>query len=252
MMFCLTHLIRLILFALLFAVVACSGTTRPISHDAGHDASIVVDSVPVADMSVRDTRDSLGDAPVGDGGAALCPVTGYAPCGGDLLGVWTFVSLCPENQAKADALLEHPYDNLAECKDRSKNFVKGVWHRQGSMTFDKDQVTVKMKTYLAITYGFTDVCLAAAKPSATSPAEVCIAMNKSGKLSCSYAKALCTCAAKVQATDEDSTTSYTVSGNVLRLGSDKESATFCRTDDVLILDWTPHPVSWRYWILKRP
>ena len=243
---------RLALFALLPAVVACSGTTQPVSNDGGHDALIVVDGVPVVDVSVHDAKVGPSDAPAGDAGVALCPVTGYAPCGGDLLGVWTFVSLCPEDQAKADALFEHPYDNLAECKDRSKNFVKGVWHRQGTMIFDKDQVTVKMKTYVAISYGFTDVCLAAAKPSATLPAEACVAMNKPDKLSCSYAKALCTCVAKVQASDEDSTTSYTVSDKTLRLGSDTESATFCRTDDVLILDWTPHPVSWRYWILKRP
>ena len=116
-------------------------------------------------------------------------------------------------------------------------------------------MTVKMKSHVDLSYGFTDACLAAAEPGASSPAAACAAMNKTGKLTCTYSASgptTCSCTGTVQAPDEDSTSPYTLNSvSSLTLSPGKESATFCRTGDVLILDWVPHPVSWRYWILKR-
>lgn len=214
-----------------------------------------------SDGAVRDG--AVHDVSLGEGGTAdttagsdgmpaSCPVQGYAPCGGNLLGSWTFVSLCPEDQAQADALFEHPYDNLDACKDRTANFVHGSWVRQGTMTFTATEVTVKMKSRVDISYGFTDACLAVAQPAAATPSNACTSLAKPGKLSCSYAPGLCTCEGSVAAPDEDSTSPYAVAdGNLLSVGSGGEAATFCQDGDVLILDWTPHPITWRYWILTR-
>lgn len=241
---------RLALVALLPAMLACSddGQTPPL--DVGPDATVVADSAPVADQAPADV--AARDAAVADAGPSLCPVKGYSPCGGDLLGAWTFISFCPEDQAKADALYEHPYDNLTECQDRTKNFVKAVKTFNGSLIFDKTSVTVKYTGSVALSYGFTDACLTAVDSSAATPAAACTAMNNPGKLTCTYAASLCTCKGTVQAPAEDATVPYTLnSASSLTLSPGKENATFCRTGDVLILDWVPHPISWRYWILKR-
>jgi hypothetical protein len=229
----------------------CSDVPHPSPPDAGPDAPGAADSAPPTDAVTPDT--TAADAPAGgDVGPSLCPVKGYTPCGGDLLGAWTFISFCPEDQAKADALYEHPYDNLTECQDRTKNFVKAVKTFNGSLSFDKTSVTVKYTGHVDLSYGFTDACLGAVNSSAATPAAACTAMTNPGKLTCTYAASICTCKGTVQAPSEDSNVGYTLnSANSLTLSPGKESATFCRTGDVLILDWVPHPISWRYWILKR-
>lgn len=176
---------------------------------------------------------------------------GYSACGGDLLGTWHFVSLCPEDQAKADALFEHPFDNAEACQDRTLNHVRGTWVREGTMTFTATDVGMKLTSKAEVSYGFTDACLAVASPFGATPADACAALTKPDRLTCSYAPGLCTCVGSVPAPDEDSKGSYLVSdGNMLTLNSG-EMATFCAAGDQLILDWAQHPVSWRYWILKR-
>ncbi len=238
--------LNLCLAFLLFA--GCSDDGDP-NRDAGADTGSAVDTTTTVDLAA----DSSGTAEAGAVDAGLttaCPVKGYKPCGGELKGPWTFVDLCPEDQKKADALFEHPYDNLTECKDRDKNFVNAKWERDGTMTFDGAKVHLKMKAAVKITYGFTDACLKAAKPKEATPKDACAAMEKPGKLSCVYTAGQgCTCKGTVKAPDDDTSSAYTVSENILTVG--KDQATFCRSSGVLILDWKKHPISWRYWILKR-
>lgn len=239
-----------ICLALMVTTVGCSDSTDSPNPDATADATIASDTTPAADLA-GDGTDGSSDTGQQDGSlTTACPVKGYQPCGGDLKGAWTFVSLCPNDQKAADDLLEHPFDNLAACKDRQKNFVIGKWKRDGSMAFDGAKVTVKMKTELIISYGFTDACLKAVKPAEATPQDACNALSNPGKLSCTYAAGQgCSCTGTVKAPDEDTTTSYSVSGNTFTVG--KDQATYCRSGQVLIFDWKKHPISWRYWILKR-
>lgn len=215
--------------------------------------SEVDDPAQDGDVPRQDSGADASTTPTPDAGGGLttaCPVKGYKPCGGKLEGTWTFVDLCPEDQAKADALFEHPYDNLTPCKDRTKNFVIAAWNRDGTMAFSGGKVAVKMKTSVDINYGFTDACLTAAKPAEATPKAACAAMEKPGKLACVYETAKgCTCKGNVKAPDEDTTSDYTASGQTFTVG--KDVATYCVDNKVLIFDFEKHPISWRYWILKR-
>jgi len=227
------------------AIAAIDLATPP--ADAIADATVPSDAGAVVGAT---------DAPVPGGIASdatatvpSCPLAGFAPCGGELLGVWSFVKLCPEDPAAAAALCEHPYDNLSACK-KPGGTVACESITTGTMTFDDaGMVTIARDYAIAATWGFSDACLAAAKPGLQGEA-ACKALVKPGKLACVYTPGQCTCSATVSEGPTTDSAAYTVQGNTVFLGTEV-NANFCITGDRLVLDMIPHIISWRWWILDR-
>jgi hypothetical protein len=232
-------------------LLVAAATAAACSDD---DKSPKPDQLPV-DMAAQDARVADGKAPdlavATDGSAGLCPVVGFKACGGDLLGSWDVVSFCPEDAAAAAALFEHPFDNLQQCKDRTKNTVDAVVTEVGTMTFTASELTSKVTSTHDLTYGFTDACLAAAFPAAPDPKTACLDQQKSGKLTCTYQPDRCVCVGQLVHPGQEEKNPYEQVGTTqIKMGN--VLADYCRTGPVLILDWEKHPISWRYWILKQP
>lgn len=237
---------RTLTVALAALVSACADDPAP------SDAATVPDAAPVADAGTTADLDSATDgAASGDG---VCPVVGYAPCGGELQGTWEFVSFCPEDLAAAAALFEHPYDDRPECQ-RADNPVQGSIATEGTLTITATEMQMKATRTIAVSYGFTDACLAVVPREPAEPAAVCAEMENGGRMSCSYDAARqppCSCSATLPGEPVDESMVYEQTGETeLSAGGGEARATFCVKDDLLTLDWDPHPISWRYWIVRR-
>jgi hypothetical protein len=240
--------------ALCVLLAGCSSSdanvtsTNPSGDDAAVSDSPAADTLQDAVALEAAAPDSVSDEE-GGGQTASCPVVGYAPCGGELAGVWNVLSLCPQDQAAADALLEHPNDNLPQCQ-RPDNPVVGVRTFQGTVDFGADgKVTNDISSSMAISYGFTDECLKAVKPSIAGAAAQCAALQNN-VLTCAYAPGLCTCTGNVPYPEEKGTYDYQASGSDLEFAG--EQTTYCVQGDRLVMDFAVHPISWRYWVLQRP
>ena len=240
----LTTLHSTVWYALAAALLAGCSTDQP-SPDP--------DQLPLADMTVDMTAgEQVSDFAInGDGLTAICPVVGFQPCGGDLSGTWNVVSFCPEDPAAAAALFEHPYDDRQACKDRTKNTVDAVVTQTGTITFAAGEIVMDVTSTYDLTYGFTDACLAVAVPAEPDPKSACLAMEKPGKLSCTYQPDRCVCTGKIVNPGQTETAPYELVSST-QLKMDGMLAGFCRSGSVLILDWEKHPISWRYWILQLP
>jgi hypothetical protein len=208
----------------------------------------------LADLAPRDggvADTTVSDGAGADGSTALCPVVGFKACGGDLIGAWDVVSFCPEDAAAAAALFEHPFDDLAACKDRTKNTVDAVVTQDGTVTFTAGEIVSKVTSTYDLTYGYTDACLAAIEPARSDPESACLAQQKTGKLTCAYQPDRCVCVGQIVNPGQEEAAPYEKVGSTqIKMGN--ILADYCRSDPVLILDWEKHPVSWRYWILKLP
>src|SRR5688572_15167889 len=103
-------LLRPMLPALLLAVLAVGCG----DDDGGGSDAAAVDAAAADAAGGSDgggAADAGGD---GDGGAVgFCPVTGYQPCGGDLVGAWAMVANCPESPD--DIPCESPFDGEPLC-----------------------------------------------------------------------------------------------------------------------------------------
>ena len=203
----------------------------------------------VADAHTVDADDTVDAAP-GDAGqlGGVCPVEGYAPCGGTLADThWSFAGLCPE--APGDVPCERPFDDPA-CAGTGSS-VACTLEASGSVDFTAAQVHIVRELYVNPTYVFTPACLAAVKPDEATPEARCAAIANPPKLACSYAADACTCTAHVGPEPSDDTVTYAAADAHLALGGELSSATYCVDGDRLVLDFDPHPQSWRYWVLDR-
>ncbi len=180
---------------------------------------------------------------------AECPVVDYAACAGTIEGTWHFVSMCPDDQAAADALYEHPFDNLDACKPPGGTVV-AKRTIDGTLIFTGGTIEFDQTGLIELTYGFDPQRLAAAKPEAASPEAACAAIPVNEKLTCTLDGETCTCDGAVESPAEQVTGTYVVDWDRLTV-EDELTADFCAADDVLIIDWDQFEVSWRYWILTR-
>lgn len=188
-------------------------------------------------------------------GGWQCPVAAEPPCGGALEGsTWTIVDFCPEDPTAAAALFEHPYGDLPACQPPGGS-VQGNLVDSGEIAFVDGEMVLDIGGYAETTYTFSPACLAAAKPG-QEPAAACAAMSKADLMACSFAGAgsgsgTCTCHAKIPKEGGKSKFPYAiVAGTTLKAGSEF-SAGYCVQGDRLVLDVSPHIVSWRWWLLKR-
>jgi hypothetical protein len=219
--------------------------------DATSDASATPDAPDVQpDPGSQDS--ALPDAPVDTvEPPGICPVTGYEPCGGDLLGTWKFLAMCPDDPDAANDLCETPLDTLPQCIGGGN---QALCHPviDGTMTFvDAETVHLKSEHWIEYTWVFTDACLAAAGLPGADATERCLSQD-SDKLSCSYEPDACTCKGASWKEPDDSEAPYSAAGSEMTLFADKLQASFCIVDDVLTIDhYQFHPVSWRYWVLQK-
>lgn len=184
-----------------------------------------------------------------------CPTAAEKPCGGALEGsTWTIVDFCPEDPVAAGALFEHPFGDMAACQPPGGT-VKGQLVDTGEISFESGEMIMDIGGYAETTYTFLPECLAAAKPGG-EPATSCVGLSKADFMQCSYApgvngSGLCTCVAKVPKEGGKSQIPYAVVGGTVLKAGNEFSAAYCIQGDRLLLDVSPHIVSWRWWLLKR-
>lgn len=176
---------------------------------------------------------------------AACPVEGYQPCGGELAGTWSFAGLCPESPD--DVPCENPFGDEPACTEAG-NSQSCTLAAEGALTFDGANVRVERTLIVDATYVFTDACLAAVRTEPT-PEERCAGLSNPPALSCTHGAAGCTCAGRTEDAPIDESVPYTATGSDLTFAD--FTATYCVDGDRLTLDLTPHPQSWRYWVLDR-
>lgn len=220
------------------------------SQDAA-DASDAGDSAVLVDAAPDTPPDVLTTWP----GSWACPAAPEPACGGALEGTtWTVVDFCPEDPTAAAALFEHPYDNLPACQPPGGT-VKGQLVDSGEISFADGQLAMNIGGYAETTYTFSPACLQAAKPG-PDPAATCTSMSKLDIMTCTYGPTAqgsdqCTCLAKVpKEGGKDSAPYAIVGGKTLKIGTEI-SADYCIQGDRLLLDVTPHIISWRWWLFKR-
>lgn len=258
--------------AVLFVALLCTGCSSSSNDksdvtgalaDATLDAESTADLVPDSTegpgedvANANEVAEEIGDEPADvtvdtqQPSAGWCPVEGYAACGGDLTGTWKFLALCPEDAQAAADLCESPFDDKAECVGGGNiNDCKGF--HEGTLTFDGNgQVAFETELWMAMTWVYTDACLAAAGVAGGTPEERCLGLS-SDKLTCNYLPDECTCSAETGKEFDSGDAAYSLAGDELVIGEDPP-ATFCIEDDLLIMDYYLfHPVSWRYWVLQR-
>lgn len=208
------------------------------------------EDAPSVDTHAPDT--ALADTTTWTGGWQ-CPVAAEPPCGGFLEGsTWTIVDFCPEDPTAAAALFEHPYGDLPACQPPGGT-VQGQLVDSGEIAFVDGEIVLDIGGYAATTYTFSPACLAAAKPG-QEPALACAAMSKPDLMACSFGGSgagPCTCLAKVPKEGGKSKLPYAVVGGTTLKAGNEFSAAYCVQGDRLILDVSPHIVSWRWWLLKR-
>ena len=193
--------------------------------------------------------DGAAGADAGGGGGEACPVTGYAPCVGDVVGTWSIGGFCPDDPAAAAALFEHPYSDTTECADRELNTVDGVLVHEGTITFTATEAQANFTEEAHVTWGFTTACLGAVFAKSTAE-DACAELGSGGgNLTCTFAADYCTCAGVIEGKPSTETIAYTVDGSAMQLG--EAAVTYCVDGDTLTLDFAEHPVSWRYWVLDR-
>jgi len=236
------------LLALTLTLAACSSPASPLDLRPSSDARLEqrVPDAPLHEAGALEAR--APDRALAPDAGAACPLVGYQPCGGDLTGTWNVLRYCPEDPAAAQALFEHPYDDLAQCQ-RPENPVSAVRSWSGTVAFAAGLVTLDIASSVAVSYGFTDACLAAARPGVSGAAAQCAALATQ-VLSCTYQPGLCTCTGVVPYPDEKLTEPWSASGSDLSLAG--EQATYCVSGKGLVIDFKVHPVSWRWWVLERP
>lgn len=190
-------------------------------------------------------------APSEDAGraAGYCPVVGYAPCGGDLIGTWAFRALCPEDPEAAAALCEHPFDDRVECTGAG-NEARCDGAQTGTLIFAADgTLEVDTTVTLVATWGFSDACLESVARAGATPAERCASLTTE-RLECAYDGA-CSCVGAPIVESDTNTSTYAIDGLDVTLG-DNPPASYCVDGDTLTMDYYVfHPVSWRYWVLER-
>ncbi len=208
---------------------------------------VVPDGGTTPDASTTPDAGSTLDA--GQALSEVCPVTQFTACGGDVQGSWRIRSFCPEDQATADALYEHPFDDRPQCQ-RPDNPVNAVRTLTGTITFAGTTMTMATTTKTSLSYGFTDACLAVAFRNITDPMQACSELENNGRLSCTYAANLCTCQGTLPQASDVEDAEFEISGNQLTLGG-RQTADYCIDGQRLTFDWAQHPISWRYWIMDR-
>jgi hypothetical protein len=202
-----------------------------------------------SDASVAAVDASIDAATDATPGSAACPVSGYVACGGALEGTWSFAGMCPESPT--DVPCEGPFSEAA-CQGGG-NQVSCALAASGTMTFTATDVHVVRDLYADATYVFTPACLAAVKPDVATPEARCAALANPPKLACSFAADACTCVGHVGPEPSDDTVPYTASGTQLTIGDvEPMGASYCVQDGRLTIDFDPHPLSWRYWVLDKP
>jgi hypothetical protein len=183
----------------------------------------------------------------GTPGSGACPVTGYAACGGDLIGTWQIAGHCPEPPDGPPCA--SPFSESA-CSG-ADNTVSCRLDPTGSMTFTATDLHLVRTVFIEATYVFSPECLAAVEPRESTPQARCVAVSKPGKLACAYGASSCTCVSRVGPENIDDMLPYTTSGSRLSIAGGEQTASYCVENNKLTLDFDQHPKSWRYWVLTK-
>ncbi len=219
----------------------------PVEPD-GTAADVAADSIG-SDSDVASPEDVFPGDVIDPSG--VCPVLGYEACGGDLLGKWKFLDMCPEDPVAANDLCESPFDNLPACVGGGNDILCDSVI-DGTLEFiDADTAKMVSEHWIVFSWVFTDACLVAAgQPGADSQAR-CLSLN-SEKLTCTYAADACTCSGQSWKEPDDTELPYSASGSEMTLFQDELKVSYCIDGDQLVIDhYFYHPVSWRYWVLEK-
>jgi hypothetical protein len=205
----------------------------------------------LASIAVTALACSSADGPsspdAGTPGTGACPVTDYSECGGDLIGTWQIAGFCAEPPDGPPC--ERPFSDSA-CLGAGSTVTCRL-DPTGSVTFTAADLHVVRTAFIEATYVFSPGCLAAVQPGESTPQARCAALSRPGKLACAYAASACTCVSRLGPETVDDTVAYTTGGGRLSIAGGQQTASYCRDNDKLTLDFDQHPKSWRYWVLTR-
>jgi len=205
------------------------------------------------DDAARAEETSRGDvtsAEETESGGEFCPVVGYEPCGGELVGTWAFRAVCPDDPVAAAAVCKHPFDDQQVCTGAGNEALCDGTH-SGTLAFHADgTVDIDTQVSLVVTWHFSDECMEAVVDEGATPEERCGSLDTMENQSCSY-NVQCICVAEPLIEGSTATAEYAIAGQDLVIGDDPPS-TWCVDGDILTMDfYAYHPDSWRYWILER-
>lgn len=176
----------------------------------------------------------------------FCPVENFQPCGGSLEGVWNLRAHCTEPGVELPC--EFPFDNEKACLGL-ENTVHCRLNVSGTMSFSEKMLHLQRHESIDARYTFSESCTAAVRPEAGSAALRCASLSRPPIMSCSLEKNLCTCEAHIIGEPNDATVSYSVQKQTLKF--DEFVASYCVRGDQLTLNFEPHPMSWKFWVLTR-
>lgn len=177
---------------------------------------------------------------------ALCPVESFQACGGSLDGPWDLKAQClgPSEELAC----EFPFDQEKSCQSEA-NTVRCHWDGTGRITFAEKTAHLQRQAAIVARYTLTEDCTAAVRPEAGDAAARCGALSRPPLMTCSLDEDLCVCHSRVVDEPREDLLPYSVKGSRIQFG--EFQADYCAGKDQLILDFEPHPASWKYWVLQK-
>ena len=188
--------------------------------------------------------------PLRDGGPA-CP-SAFTPCGGDVLGKWSLVSVCPAGGASLTTPCDHPFASLPGCTG-AENQATCTNVYGGAITLRSDGTsTVEMSLHAEMAITLSSACVLAVAGGSSAQAACPGLKTPNGKaLECSFSSGLCRCAFKTEPQTETKNDVYQVSGTELVVTpnvGEKIGGAYCITGDELVMRGV---IGWAYWVLRR-
>jgi hypothetical protein len=227
----------------LIALLPAPGCART---DEAHDARSRADLVTREGSHPREA----GGSP--DAGSS-CP-TSFIPCGGDVVGKWSLVTVCPAGGASLTKPCDHPFGETPACIGAG-NQATCTSVYGGTITLGSDgKSTVFTSLHAEMAISLTGACVLALRGgSSSSDACASLTTTPNGKpLSCAFSGETCRCTFRTEAQTETMVDSYQISGTDLMVtpsaSGEKIGGSYCITGDELVMRGV---IGWAYWVLRR-
>ena len=242
------RLSRTVRVPLLVLLTACGGcATQDAPRDARAPDGVLPDQSRTPDRTATPADRAITPS---DGGS--CPAS-FTPCGGDVVGKWSLVAVCPAGGQSLSKPCSHPYEDLPACTGSGNEAIcTNVYG--GTITLAADgKSTVEMALHGEMAIGFSDACVVAVT-GAASAADGCQSLTtKNGKkLDCTFSNGACRCRFATEPETETKTDVYQVSGTDLVItpssSGEKIGGSYCVTGDELVMRGV---IGWAYWVLRR-
>ncbi len=198
----------------------------------------------------RSVRDGGAREAARDGGPA-CPAS-FTPCGGDVVGSWSLVTVCPAGGASLTKPCDHPFASVAGCTG-AENTASCTNVYGGTISLGSDgKATVQLSLHAEQSITLSGACVLAVQGgSSAESACLGLATPNGKKLECAFSSGLCRCLFRTEPETETKTDLYQVSGTELVVtpsAGEKLGGAYCVSGDELVLRG---PLGWAFWILRR-